>query len=418
MTQLRDLPPTIGAICERVFDIATAGHHYVIFSTDSYDPDSIKSLERRRRGCAPERIVSGPSMVRPPSMSSFLANDKNKHRFNQLMLQVWSDNKMAPKIRDKCVVLIEEGSAYELSSNGTEVLPVQLEYLHTSQEETDTKVILYCNYAVKKKLKNVIIKTVDSDIFFILLYHAAKFKSITIYLDTAIQGRSKLFNISSLANKFGEQHCSELLGLHAFTGSDTTSAFKGIGKVRPYKKIQKYRHFGAALSQLGDNAQVKPETQSALEKFTCKFYRDTNETSLDNLRYTILKSEIEKCKKARETNGKERKTQTKRNIDLSRLPPPSKCVFEYGKRCNYQVAQWKAANERYPRLEKHDNGWIYGDGEVEPNWLMGDIMPNALLDNLDNADTNMTVDDTDDESSTSGSDADEIDSDDDSDDEL
>ena len=46
---LNNLPPTFGAICLKILDQMVAKKD-VIFSTDSYYPDSIKSQERLRRG--------------------------------------------------------------------------------------------------------------------------------------------------------------------------------------------------------------------------------------------------------------------------------------------------------------------------------------------------------------------------------
>ena len=47
---LTNLPPTYGEICQQVFDQMVAKKHF-LFSTDSYHPQSIKTLERLRRWC-------------------------------------------------------------------------------------------------------------------------------------------------------------------------------------------------------------------------------------------------------------------------------------------------------------------------------------------------------------------------------
>ena len=60
--------------------------------------------------------------------------------------------------------------------------------------------------------------------FFILLYYA---KTFTV--DVIFDMGDKLININQLAEEFSQEHISALLALHAFTGADCTSAFKGKG---------------------------------------------------------------------------------------------------------------------------------------------------------------------------------------------
>ena len=59
--------------------------------------------------------------------------------------------------------------------------------IFSDQEETDTRVILYCAYAQKQGYETVRIRSPDSDIFFILLHHASKpvsKPSLTLVLGT------------------------------------------------------------------------------------------------------------------------------------------------------------------------------------------------------------------------------------------
>ena len=46
----------------------------------------------------------------------------------------------------------------------------EIEELKSNQEETDTRVVRYLNYAVKLGYKSAVVRTPDSDIFFILLH--------------------------------------------------------------------------------------------------------------------------------------------------------------------------------------------------------------------------------------------------------
>ena len=98
--------------------------------------------------------------------------------------------------------------------------------------------MLYLNYAMKLGYKSAVVRTPDSDIFFILLHYAHSIP-ITIYLDTGSGKHRQVINISELAESKGAEYCTALLGLYVFTGEDVTSAFKCKGKVGPLKKLQK-----------------------------------------------------------------------------------------------------------------------------------------------------------------------------------
>jgi hypothetical protein len=54
-----------------------------------------------------------------------------------------------------------------------------------------------------------------------------------------IRAPNRLIDITKLAQQYQQELCTALLGLHAFTRCDTTSAFKGAGKVKPIKTLQK-----------------------------------------------------------------------------------------------------------------------------------------------------------------------------------
>ena len=75
--------------------------------------------------------------------------------------------------------------------------------LHSDQEETDTRIVLYLHYAENLGFKSAVVRTPDSEIFFILLLHAHEL-TLTVYLDTGTGKHHKLINISELAHRFGK----------------------------------------------------------------------------------------------------------------------------------------------------------------------------------------------------------------------
>ena len=122
----------------------------------------------------------------------------------------------------------------------------EIHELESNQEETDTRVVLYLNYAVKLGYKSAVVRTPHSDILFILLHYAHSIP-LTIYLDTGSGKHRQIANVSELSESKGADYCTTMLGLYVFTGEDVTSAFKGKGKVGPLKKLQKHPRYHAAF---------------------------------------------------------------------------------------------------------------------------------------------------------------------------
>ena len=110
---------------------------------------------------------------------------------------------------------VVQGHVYLLESeDGMTVRKTEIPEIFSDQEETDTRVILYCAYAPKQDYETVRIHSPDSDIFFILLYHASKF-DMKILFDTGSGNNRKLIDISDLSKVYGQELCTALMSLHA-----------------------------------------------------------------------------------------------------------------------------------------------------------------------------------------------------------
>lgn len=389
---MKEVPRTFNQIGLKLLDMTTTGHTNVIFSTDMYKEDSVKSMERSRRGCGEKRIVQGENTRRPDNWKDFLTNDENKQQLVRLLLKVWSSQDCAPKLRDKEVIAICEGKAYRLTSDGKAVTMLEVPALESDQEETDTRVVLYCSYAESQKCQTVRVRSPDSDIYFILLYYAPTF-GIQILFDTGSGDHRRLIDVSEMAKDFMPTYCSSLLGLHAFTRCDTTSAFKGIGKVKPIKLLQEKPRYQEIFAQLGEKWQVSDELFAGLEDFTCRMYKKTGRISdIDELRYVLLMS---KC------GGNKGELRMKRKVDLASLPPPKKCLEEHVKRVNYQVGIWKRAHVPSPEIPDptDDHGWRKSGAQsgLEPQWCIGDVIPPKMADILEKQQEQGSDDDDDDD---------------------
>ena len=75
-----------------------------------------------------------------------------------------------------------------------------------------------------------------------LIQYITPLQGIKVLFDTG-KGNKKLLNISSFSLKYTEKHRTALIVLHvhvlAYTGCDSTSAFKVKGKIKPLKLLEK-----------------------------------------------------------------------------------------------------------------------------------------------------------------------------------
>ena len=88
---------------------------------------------------------------------------------------MWSNDAFAQKLERKTVIAVCDEKAYKLNSDDSVTVKMTEvpEAAVPSQEEKDTRVVLYCNYAADNDNDYVKVRSPDSDIFFILLYYAA-----------------------------------------------------------------------------------------------------------------------------------------------------------------------------------------------------------------------------------------------------
>ena len=281
---MKQVPARMGQIAQKILQSVPSGAE-TIFSIDSYHDDSIKTAERQRRGCGEKFVIQGEQTKRPHDWKGFLSNDENKQQLIHILSKSWSSDANASRLQNQPVILIENGIATQLSSvDGKTTTAIRIPELDSTQEETDTRIMLYIQYAQDTGRSYARVRANDSDIFFILL-HYAKQLTITVILDTG----TRLINISDITEEFTQEWCTALLGLHAYTGCDSTSAFKGRGKIKPLKALQGAPKFVPVLAKLGDEWEVSDESLDGLEEFCCLLYGHKRVKRVNTVRDVKLK---------------------------------------------------------------------------------------------------------------------------------
>ena len=105
--------------------------------------------------------------------------------------------------------------------------------------------------------------------------------------------------IEPIWTALGPDRAKALLGLHAFTGADTTGRFNGIGKQTWFKLFLDTEDVVDALRTLCSTADISDEIQLTLEQFVCTAYRPKgiNISRIPELRwYMFCKYMVESLK--------------------------------------------------------------------------------------------------------------------------
>ena len=204
------------------------------------------------------------------------------------------------------------------------------------------------------------------------MYYAFKKENVTILFDTGTENKKRLINITTMAQSFSQEHATALLALHAFSGCDTTSSFKGLGKVKPLKVLLKLAKFEPVLARLGDVWDVPDDLMNELDAFTCALYGRPRIRTVDELRYI----------KMNEVCVTDIQLSSSKNIDMSMMPPCRRSLEQHIKRVNYQVGIWKRSHIPNPDipLASDGHGWTLVNSKLEPLWYNGEVLPIQLAD--------------------------------------
>ena len=85
---IKDVPKNFKMFCSKGFDIT--GKHGVSSRTNSYLPNSVKSLVRQQRGVARNLPQKDKTMRRPKEWEEFQQIMKTRKSLIQLLLKMWS----------------------------------------------------------------------------------------------------------------------------------------------------------------------------------------------------------------------------------------------------------------------------------------------------------------------------------------
>lgn len=229
-----------------------------------------------------------------------------------------------------------------------------VEELKSSQEEADSRLILHTKHMADNGHNTVIIQTSDTDVELLACYHK-KDINCRIILVKSGNVRNKYVDINCVEENLDPFLRNALLGLHAFTGCDSTSSFMRKGKLKPLKLITENPSHREAMAQLGNSFEVTNDLHHAMEMFVSDLYGFPGD-SVNECRYQVY------YKKTRKSSG---------------LPPTKNCLSKHTERANYQTAIWKRALQANPEVPSPvGHGW---KSDYGIDWMDMATAPSDLI---------------------------------------
>ena len=296
----------------------------VIF--DDYRDSSIKNIERSRRSAGNLLFQSIVSSTAIKQWGLLLSSGKNKNSLVKFVCNEWRKEEYRNKIRQKDLYVTDGVEVIKLSS--TAITTIQ--ELNSNHEEADTRMVLHATHASSDS-NPIVISSPDTDVFVICLVFQ-HIINLDIFFLTGVKNSRRTIDISAVAENIfvtlnlceasKEMIMESLIGLHSFTGCDTTSAFAGRGKVKPLTLMLKDQDYVETCSLLGKEIHLQEELVVQIKRFVCHMYGWKGIHSLREIQYKMY------C----QSGGK---------IACEKLPPCDDVLELHIMRANYQTFIWR-----------------------------------------------------------------------------
>jgi len=332
---------------------------------DVYQPHSIKHHERARRSKNPGiqfKNITSQQIVR--QWRSYLQSSDNKTELIEFLFQEWQQPHSRSLLQSKHMFVTSKEKCIKITDSAVEDVPE----LCCQQEEADTRVLLHGKHASDTGSAAVIFVADDTDVFLLSMAFCTQITA-PLYQKCGTKTRTHYIDITAVVNMNGSDVSEAVIGLHAFTGCDSVSAFAGCGKMKAFKLVKANQNFQSLFKELGQQWSLSSSLQARLERFVCAMYDATSgDASVNEFRYKLF------CAKKGEKESYQ-------------LPPCADCLGKHARRANYQTAIWRQSLMNDPKTPNPAGyGWKFvGDGDdrhLAVDWMDGAPAPDAVLEML------------------------------------
>ena len=328
------LPGTLGELAKHVFICLARNFpqfRRIDFVADTYPEYSNKDVERSQRAQSHGEIrlrISSGQQHTPKQWAKFLSSGSSKTELVSFLVTEWSTDAYASHLKARQLYATDGISCVKLvSPDGLTTTATECLRLNCSHEVADTRLLLHARDACAEGYTSVTIKSPDTDVAVLGCGLSHRFPdSMKLLFLPGSRSKVLLLNLSKIGSALGTSVCDALIGMHAFTGCDTVSAFHGKGKTSAYQLLTSDGSKGdlarSSMAELGKAFNpLSAGAMAEIERFVCMLYGRSNQSSVNSLRYELF------CLL---DNAK----------DSSRLPPCHDALRKHAARANFQAAVW------------------------------------------------------------------------------
>ena len=193
-----------------------------------------------------------------------MQNNENKSRIIDIIFDFIIENRI------RCLQIVEaskmllprDSECHEI----TESSVTRLNHLSSNQEEADTKVILHTVEALQAEDNSKVhLKSPSGDTDILVLAITLIPTPNRVFYDCGAGKNRKCICLNEYRVPRDEKEA--LIGFHAVTGNDYTSAFFGKEKQKCWKVMLTRESFVAAFKDIGNHWDLSDELIAAFEKF-------------------------------------------------------------------------------------------------------------------------------------------------------
>ncbi len=342
---------TFGDVASTVLSIALSegcqsSRIYVVFDI-MYKYNSIKNSERTVRGGETGhqlQSITATQIVR--QWRTFLSRIANKNSLISFIVNEWRKAWCREKLNGKVLYATVDDKCYKITSQGSDKVAA----LHCTQEEADGRLLVHASHAASEGYQGTVICSEDTDVFVMSLAFQDRIGA-QLFQKCGTKNRRRIVDIQRIADSVGIDVCRSLIGMHAYTGCDSVSAFAGKGKARALKLLMSNSDHQETFIELGQEWNLSQELLEKLEAFTCLLYAPKASTSqVNKLRYHLF------CAK-------------KGEIESHQLPPCKDCLTNHAQRANYQAGIWRRCLESNPQVPSPvGKGWKWKWKKTANTW--------------------------------------------------
>ncbi|KAJ8404780.1 hypothetical protein AAFF_G00331670 [Aldrovandia affinis] len=205
--------------------------------------------------------------------SKFLRSLANKANLIRFLVAEWKTPKLRDRLNDKQLYVASEESCLHITKDQW----AEVASLQSNQEEADTRMILNAAHAAEEGYSAVVVTADDTNVLLLCLAFSANI-SCPLFQNCGTKNRVRYLDMTKLRQALGDCVCNAVIGMYAYTGCDTLSAFAGRGKLRALKLIMRSEHFQEVFRKLGQSGELSMDLFKKLQAFTCKLYTASTTT--------------------------------------------------------------------------------------------------------------------------------------------